>query len=109
MTTITIVKSSDDKFKRIDVEGHAGFADAGKDIVCAAISAMTINLINSIEKFTDDWFAGNADPDKGIITLELSEDPSSEVDLLCKSYELGVTGISKQYGKKFLNIKFRRE
>ena len=29
--------------------GHAGFDDAGKDIVCAAISAMTMLVINAIE------------------------------------------------------------
>ncbi len=29
--------------------GHAGFDDAGKDIVCSAISAMTMLVINAIE------------------------------------------------------------
>ena len=29
--------------------GHAGFDDAGKDIVCAAVSAMTMLIINAIE------------------------------------------------------------
>ncbi len=29
--------------------GHSNFDDAGKDIVCAAISAMTMLLINTVE------------------------------------------------------------
>ena len=29
--------------------GHAGFADSGDDIVCSAISAMTMLIINAIE------------------------------------------------------------
>lgn len=29
--------------------GHSGFDDAGKDIVCSAISAMTMLVINTIE------------------------------------------------------------
>ena len=29
--------------------GHAGFDDAGKDIVCAAISAMTMLVVNAVE------------------------------------------------------------
>jgi hypothetical protein len=29
--------------------GHANFDDAGKDIVCAAISAMTMLIINTVE------------------------------------------------------------
>ena len=29
--------------------GHSGFDDAGKDIVCSAVSAMTMLVINTIE------------------------------------------------------------
>ena len=30
-------------------QGHTGFADAGDDILCSALSAMTMLIINSIE------------------------------------------------------------
>ncbi len=109
MTTITITKTSDDNFIRIECKGHAGFADHGEDIVCAAISVLTINTINSIEKFTEDGIVVSQDEKKGIITLEFKETPSKEADLLLRSFELGVNSISEQYGKKFLNIKIRRE
>lgn len=33
-------------FEEID---HAGYADAGEDIVCAAISAMTMLVVNAVE------------------------------------------------------------
>ena len=29
--------------------GHSGYADAGQDIVCAALSAMTMLIVNTIE------------------------------------------------------------
>ena len=29
--------------------GHSGYADAGQDIVCAALSAMTMLVVNTIE------------------------------------------------------------
>ena len=29
--------------------GHAGFADAGQDILCSAISAMTMLVVNTLE------------------------------------------------------------
>ncbi len=109
MTNITITKSSDDNYKKIECKGHAGFADYGKDIVCAAISVLTINTINSIEQLTQDEIVVGQDENKGIISIEFKDIPSKEADLLLKSYELGVTSIFEQYGKKFLNIKFRRE
>ena len=109
MTTVTITRSSDDNYRSIEVRGHAGFADAGGDIVCAAVSVLTINTVNSIEKFTQDDFTGFQDDKKGIIRIEFESAPSLEADLLLRSYELGVRSISEQYGKKFFNIKFRRE
>ena len=109
MTTITITKRSDDSYKAIECKGHAGFADYGNDIVCSAISVLTINLINSIDQFTDDKPSISQDEEKGIIGIKFTDSPSSDSDLLLRSYELGVESIFREYGKKFLNIKFRRE
>ena len=109
MTTITITKTSNDSYKSIECNGHAGFAEYNKDIVCSAISVLTINTINSIEEFTDDDFILEQDENKGIIRMIFENEPSRDADLFLKSFELGVNSIFQQYGKKFLNIKFRRE
>ncbi len=109
MTTITITKSSDDEYRAVEVSGHAGFAYSGRDIVCAAVSVLTINTINSIDQLTSDVIFVTQDEKKGIISFEFEKEPSLEADLLLRSFELGVTSIFEQYGKKFLNIKFRRE
>ena len=69
MTTITITKSSDGSYKQIECNGHAGFAQFGEDIVCAAISVLTINTINSVEKFTDDKILTSQNEEKGILRL----------------------------------------
>lgn len=54
MVKVTIYKDVDHVFSGFDVHGHAGLAESGTDIVCAAVSALVINTINAIEKFTDD-------------------------------------------------------
>ena len=109
MTTVTITKTADDAYKSIECSGHAGFAEYGEDIVCSAISVLMINLITSIDKLTDDEVEVFEDEKKGILRLSLSDKPSHEADILLSSFELGVDSIFRQYGKKFLNIKFRRE
>ena len=48
MTHVTFYKSSD-VFYGFKEEGHAGFAEEGSDIVCSALSAMTMLVINAIE------------------------------------------------------------
>ena len=36
--------------------GHAEYADAGEDIVCAGISVLVINTINALGMFTKEQF-----------------------------------------------------
>ena len=41
MTTVTVFRSPDGALSGFDCRGHADYADAGEDIVCAAVSALT--------------------------------------------------------------------
>ena len=44
-------------FIKISVSGHAGYAEKGKDIVCAGVSALTRALQEYIEKTVELWDA----------------------------------------------------
>ena len=46
----------------IKVTGHAGYAEEGKDIVCAAVSVLAQNLIQSIEALTGDEIKYRIEP-----------------------------------------------
>ena len=35
-------------------KGHAGYAEEGQDIVCAAVSALIITTVNSLDAFTEE-------------------------------------------------------
>lgn len=48
MITITITRNTDNQIQAFTVAGHANYAEHGKDIVCAAVSAVTIGTINSL-------------------------------------------------------------
>ena len=48
MTTITFYKT-DGIFYGFEEQGHTGFAESGEDILCAALSSMTMLIINAIE------------------------------------------------------------
>ena len=108
MTTITFT-TSDDKYVSVECKGHAGYDDYGKDIVCSAISVLMINLVNSLERFTDDSINLSENEKKGLIKITFDDVPSHDAELLVKSFELGVNTIFQEYGKDYLNIKFRRE
>lgn len=38
----------------VTIEGHAGYAETGHDIVCAGVSALVQTLIQSVEDLTGD-------------------------------------------------------
>ena len=44
-------KKENGHYKSFHINGHAMYAEAGSDIVCAAVSALVINTINSIEEW----------------------------------------------------------
>ncbi|MCR5748263.1 MAG: ribosomal-processing cysteine protease Prp [Lachnospiraceae bacterium] len=86
------------------VSGHAFFADAGKDIICAAVSMLTINTINAIESFCDDKADVTVDKEKGFIEAILSGDPGEGSKLLLKTFHLGVTSIENKYGSSYVKV-----
>ena len=50
MTTVVIRKSGQSEYKSFTCMGHAGYGKYPNDIVCAAISVLVINTINSLEE-----------------------------------------------------------
>ena len=48
MTTVRFYKTNG-IYYGFEEKGHTGFAESGEDVLCAALSAMTMLLINTIE------------------------------------------------------------
>jgi len=106
MTNITVYKTGN-RYRGFTLEGHAGYDKQSKDIVCASISVLAINTINSIENLTSDVPNVETDEKSGLIRCFFSEEPSKETTLLLDSMFLGFTEIKNEYGKKFIDIKFQ--
>ena len=105
MTKITVYKNKTGDITGFRCEDHAGFARKGKDIVCAAISVLVFNTINSIEELTEDSFSGEQDEKNAVIAFSLDSGYSEASQLLLKSFVLGITGIYEE-NKKYLSITF---
>ena len=107
MTKITIFKNRNDEFLGFKCLGHAGYADEGEDIVCAGISALVINTINSLGAYTKDEFNVDSDEDTGLIELHFTKTVGHDADLLMKSLVLGLQGIQNTYGNDYIILNFR--
>ncbi|WP_054942698.1 ribosomal-processing cysteine protease Prp [Paenibacillus ihuae] len=84
-----------------EVEGHAGYAKRGEDIVCAGVSAVTVGTVNSIESLTG--ISMDTSMKNGFLsgTLGSVEDAetSAKVQLLLESMVLMLSDIAESYGK----------
>lgn len=107
MITITILKNRKDEFLGFSCLGHAGFADAGEDIVCAGVSVLVINTINSIASFTSEVYTTESDEDMGNITLMFEKPAEADADLLMRSLVLGLQGIQHNYGNEYIKLNFK--
>jgi len=107
MTTITVWKSRDGAYRGFHCRGHADYAEAGSDIVCAAISILVINTINSVEQFGGQKFICTQNEEEGIICFELTNLPTKETKLLLDSMLLGLEDIQKQYSETYLKLEFK--
>ena len=107
MTQITFQKTTAGEYKGFTCDGHAGFADYGEDIVCAAISVLVINTINSLEQLTGEQIQVETDEDAGSIRCRFVNQPLKETSrVLMDSLVLGLTQIEKQYGKNYCKLTF---
>lgn len=80
--------------EEIQVCGHAGYAEIGKDIVCAGVSTLVVNLVNSIHSLTED------DPvftmESGNFYMEI-RNLSERTRTLIDSFFIGVCEIASNY------------
>ena len=79
----------------IQMSGHAQCKGSdGIDRACAAVSALTCNLINSLMELTGDRI--RADTESGMAIVEW-EKLSDKGKLLVDSWFLGMTDINREY------------
>ncbi|MDF2669221.1 MAG: ribosomal protein [Paenibacillus sp.] len=83
------------------VSGHARYANTGKDIVCAGVSAVSVGTVNSVEVLT-----GVELPSKmkdGLLQVKIPDDleqeTSTKIQLLLESMVVMLDMIQKEYGK----------
>lgn len=79
---------------KITVSGHAGYAAAGKDIVCAGVTALTMSMVKSLNDLTEDKIEYEISPGKADIHYR---NLSEEGKLLVDSFFIGVCSIADEF------------
>ena len=96
MTTISIVYGKTGAICGFDISGHAGYNDAGSDIVCAAISALSQTTLLGLLKYAPDDTTYTVDEESGSLTVRVSKG-SVITEALLETLTLGLKEIARQY------------
>ncbi|KRG11448.1 ribosomal-processing cysteine protease Prp [Lederbergia galactosidilytica] len=108
MIQIRISHSADGDISGFTMEGHAQFADKGKDIVCAGVSAVAFGSLNAVMALTsiepnitieEDGFL------KCLLPHSLEGEVKKQVQLLLEGMLVSLQTIEREY-PEFVKIKF---
>ncbi len=104
MINVSIYTNAESMITGIKVSGHAKYSKYGSDVVCAAVSVLVLNTINSIESFTQDRFTIDQDEKKGFLEFHVLSPMSNSSQLLLNSLVLGLQGVVDEYTDKYIKL-----
>ncbi len=87
--------------------GHADYAEPGEpDVVCAAVSALTIGTINSLEELTDEKITVTKNEEEAFLRCDIESALKENSVLLMDAMVHVLEGITEEYGEEYVQIKF---
>ena len=96
------VKKQNNKVYEIVIKGHAGYDEAGKDIVCAAVSSIAITTVNGIISLDESI---DYEENSGLLKIRVLKDTEINEKLLNNLVNM-LSELVSQYPK---NIEIRNE
>jgi uncharacterized protein YsxB (DUF464 family) len=96
------ITSKNNEIVSIEMNGHSGYAESGKDIVCAGVSSLVYAALNSFDSIEEDRIIVN----DGMLKLNLRGKKVSDHDQIVLEVMLnGFSMIAAQYKKNVKIIK----
>lgn len=87
--------------------GHAEYAKKGKaDILCAAISVLVIGTANSLEELAGEQIVVATNEKTGFFKCDFENILQEKSSFLIDSMIFSLENLSREYGRKYLQIKF---
>ena len=99
MTKVT-VSYEGERIVRLTCEGHAGKTAAGSNIVCAAVSILTQNCVNALERIAGVAPLAAADEARALINISLpacAAQQDHDAQVILQTAVLGLSDIASTY------------
>ena len=101
MTTVEVYRGPDGLLRGFRAQGHAGAGTSGRDIVCAAVSALTQTAVNALETVAGVQTHPTVDEDAGLIECVLPQGLDAQrartADIVLRTVRQGLMDIQTSY------------
>lgn len=98
MITVTVERDAAGRVVRFAVSGHAGYDEHGKDIVCAAVSALVLTTVHGLREIAVlpvDYQITSGKIACNLVGLD--ETQHLKAQLLCETMLLGLKSTAREY------------
>ena len=101
MIKVTIIKDRSDHIHSFEMSGHANFAEHGKDLVCAAATAVSFGAVNAIISLTSETPEIQQGADGGYLKVEFPESQKHDekIQLIVQAMIVSLQTIEQDYGQ----------
>lgn len=90
-----ILRSKGDRIIGFECSGHAGYAEEGSDIVCAAVSILTTTCVNALESVAGETPIVSAKPGK--MTVKLPDGGGRDAQVILLTLWQGMRDLAEEY------------
>ena len=105
MINVKIFRNNKEETVKFTVSGHAGYGPLGKDIICAAVSAITYTAVGYCKEIGyDGEFVEQDGYASFTLTSEVSEQIRTKANAALEAMCVGLKQIEASYGKKYIRI-----
>ena len=98
MINITLYHSKDGAQLGFNIKGHAGYAQSGSDIVCAAVSSSAYLVANTIIEVMGVEADATVD-ENGEMTVLVPKDSAIKTKEILLGFKIHIEELQKQYPK----------
>ncbi len=102
MIQVVIQRNQRGKITAFQINGHAGYGEPGEDIVCAAVSAISIGMVNAVEAVLGIRLPAEVKEDGSLrcrLPLIADEATCGKVQLLLEAMVAALQSVEAEYGQ----------
>ncbi len=106
MIRIVISRDSTGSIRGFDIKGHSGYAEAGQDIICSAVSVTAYTAAGALEELADLKHCHSESDGHMTIRLpeRLTQQQKTTAQIILETTAIGFKQIELSYGKFVLVV-----